>query len=406
MVHRIVLFFATIALAACGGSNDSAEEGAADAEKTSVGEGAEKPAATLEPEPIPNVLSLPRDYPDTWFFAQDLNFFNMVDGKIVILDAAAETRAYKAQLPAGSAASFAYSSSRGEIYVAETIHELRVRGPRHDILFVYDVENLEPLADIELPPKRYQGMPYESSFVLIDEDAFGLIFNFTPAASVTVVDIAKREVVSEIPVPGCAMMFPTGPRGFSTICGNGGMTTIQLDETGNVASEKKTQPFFNIDDDAMYMMNAEHEGVRYFPTYLGHIQPIDFTEAEPKLLERWSLFTDAERAEGRRPGGWQLITNDSKGEFYILVHPDGGEGTHKDPSAEVWVYSMADQRRMRTLQLKHPAISIEATKGEDPYLIALNIDLELDIYDAQTGEWLRKIGGLATETALGLHAVE
>ena len=46
----------------------------------------------LPAQAIPSVESLPADYPDTWIFAHDLNFNSLLDGKILIVDVAAETR--------------------------------------------------------------------------------------------------------------------------------------------------------------------------------------------------------------------------------------------------------------------------------------------------------------------------
>lgn len=409
----VIAVAAAFVLGGCGSGSESASDTqVGNSEAVAAQAGPAQAGATpsqqpgLSPEPIPHVLTLPADYPDTWFFAEDVNFSNMVDGKVVILDAAAGTREYKGQLPAGSAASFAQSWKRHELYVAETIHELRVRGPRHDYLFVYDTETLNPIAQVELPAKRFQGMPFNSSMILIDDDRLALIYNFTPAASVTVVDLEQRKVLSEVQIPGCAMMFPIGSRGFSTICGDARLTTIHLDENGVVASEAKTAPFIDIDNNAMFMMNAEYKGIRYFPTYLGDIQPIDFNSERPKLLKKWSLLTQQERQDGLRPGGWQLIAGDSAGDLYVLVHSGGAEGTHKNPSATVYVYSAKDKKRVRTLTLEKPAISIEVTKGEIPYLIAFSVDMNLDVYDARTGAHLRTLGGMATETAFGLYAVQ
>ncbi|MEL7029991.1 MAG: amine dehydrogenase large subunit, partial [Pseudomonadota bacterium] len=254
-MRRSAACAAVLLLAACdgGGGSETAAPSEQAAEAPAEPEG---PQPALSPEPIPNVLTLPADYPDTWFFAHDLNFNNALDGKIVILDAAAETRAYKGQLPSG-VGTFAWSEPRGELYVAETLHELRVRGERRDILVIYDTETLLPLTEVELPPKRYQGSPYKTAFMLTRNDKFALIYNFTPAASVTVVDLDTRAVASEIPIPGCAMIFPTGASGFSTVCGDGGLTTVTLDEAGAVAAEAQTDAFIDIDDDAMSLMSAE-----------------------------------------------------------------------------------------------------------------------------------------------------
>lgn len=390
-------------LIGCGGRDDSSAT-----PSTGGGEAAEIEAeqATLAAEPIPAVMSLPSEYPKSWFFAHDLNFFNMLDGKIVILDAGAETREYKGQLPAGMAAGFAFSKKRKEIYITETIHERRVRGARHDYLTAYAVESLQPLYEIELPNVRYQGMPYEWATQLIENDRFLLIFNFSPAATVTVVDLEKREVVNQIGVPGCAMIYPTGRRGFSTLCGNGGMTTIKLDENGQVAGETKTETFFDIDHNALFMSGVVINGRGYFPTYLGDMQPIDFAAEDPVLLEQWPLLSADEKASGLRPGGWQFVASNGGDEIFMLIHEQGAEGTHKNPSADVFVYSMTAKKKLRQLTLKTPAISIALTGGETPYLVAFNIDLEIDIYDADSGDWLRKIGGLATETSFAFYSVQ
>lgn len=407
---RTLIFLAVLALgvSACGSGNENGNSGQAAAGASSQTPGASdkkgERKVALAPEPTPHVLSLPADYPETWFFADDIDFPNMVDGKVVILDAAATTREYKGQLPAGMAASFAQSFLRHELYVAETIHEYRVNGPRRDVLTIYDTSTLKPVGRVELPGKRYQGMPYRASMILIDDDRLALVYNFTPAASVTVVDLAARKVLSEIPIPGCAMMYSVGQRGFSTVCGNGGLTTIQLDESGDVVSQHKSPPFIDIDNNAMFLTNAEIGGIRYFPTYKGDIWPIDFRGVQPKILRKWALVNAGERDKGWAPGGWQLITADSAGEFYILMHPNSEEGTHKDPSTHVWVYSPKKKSRVREITLQTPAISIEATRGKEPYLVAFNINMQLDIYNALTGAYVRTIHDAAA-SPFGIYAV-
>lgn len=391
------LAFMAIALGGCE-QNDAANSN--DDLETSI----EGPA--LEIEPLNVVENLPHIYPSNWFFAHDVNFFNMLDGKIVILDAEAGTKEYKGQLPAGQAASFAFSKTNNEIYVAETLLENRVSGERRDILSIYDTASLGVKDRISLPAKRYQGMPFESSFALVDSDKMGLIFNFTPAASVTVVDIPNRRVLSEVPLPGCAMIFPAGIRAFSSVCGDGAIVTISLDAAGAVIDEKRTKPFIDIDNNAMFLKNANIGSVRYFPTYLGDIQPVDFSGGSPKLLEKWPLTDDQERKAGWRPGGWNLISENAAGEIFILMHQQGKEGSHKDPGSELWVFDSKSKKRVRKIELRNPAISIHVTKGKSPRLIAFNVELELDIYDANSGKWSHKIGGLATETSFGLYGVE
>ncbi|MEM9750500.1 MAG: amine dehydrogenase large subunit, partial [Pseudomonadota bacterium] len=349
----------------------------------------------IAPETIPTILTLPKDYPATWFFAHDLNFNNMLDGRLVILDAAAETRNYKGALPSGMAGGFAHSAARGELYISETIHEMRVRGPRKDYLIVYDAETLEPKADIEIPPKRWQGLPADGNLALTNDDQFALVYNFTPASSVTVVDLESREVVSEVPIPGCSMIYPIGERGFSTICGDGGLITVKLDEAGAVASETPTPSFIDIDDDAMMIMGAESGGVLYFPTFQGHLQPVDLSGDTPAVSEKFSIVPEAEKEKNWRPGGWQLVASDADGLVYVLMHEGGKEGTHKDPGAHVWAISPETKARERVLELATPAISIAITPSEPQLLLATNINFAIDVYDLASGELQRTLGGAA-----------
>src|SRR5260370_16854599 len=64
--------------------------------------------------------------------------------------------------------------------------------------------------------------------VLTDDDRFLLIYNFNPAQSVTVVDTNLRKFVREIETPGCALVYPTGPRSLFSVCGDGSLSLLAL----------------------------------------------------------------------------------------------------------------------------------------------------------------------------------
>lgn len=359
----------------------------------------------LEVEPVGRIEQLPAQYPSEWFFAHDLNFTNMLDGKLVLLDAAASTREYKGQLPAGQSASVGFSRARGEIYVAETIHERRVTGKRHDYFTIYDTATLKEKAVIELPPHRLQGMPYQGAFELTQNGRFALVANFTPAASVTVVDLDSRAVASEIEIPGCVLVFSTGPSGFSSLCSDGALMTTQLTDGGQAAGTSRSQPFIDIDNNAMFPQFGMVGGTRYFPTYRGDIQPVDFSSMQPRILPKWSLLSDAERKAGWRPGGWLLMAAHGK-QLFVVMHEGGQEGSHKNPGSQIWVFDATTKKRVRTIELKTPAISIHVTSGRDPRLIAFNAEMGLDIYHAGTGKFSHTIGDLATETSFGFLGVD
>ena len=82
-----------------------------------------------------------------------------------------------------------------------------MRGERTDIVAVYDFENLSPIAEIEIPQK-VEGQPLRRHAGLTGNGRYFLVFNMTPAQSVTVVDVENRTFVGEVSTPGCAVIMP------------------------------------------------------------------------------------------------------------------------------------------------------------------------------------------------------
>jgi methylamine dehydrogenase heavy chain len=86
------------------------------------------------------------------------------------------------------------------------------------------------------------------------------------------------------------------------------------------------------------------------------------------------------------------------------MHPEGKEGSHKDPGVEVWVFDGEAETRVKRISLELPAISISVTRDEEPLLVATNVNMEIDVYDATSGEYLRTLGDFGQETPLILRA--
>ncbi len=376
--------------------------------------------AELAPEPNPNVVVLQEDYPRDWIFVHDTNFMNLIDGKVVVVDVASPNRNYKGAIGAAQFASFVQSTVRPEFYVAETFYARNTRGERTDVITIYDPASLKPTGEILLPGnKRGQVVTQKGTFRLIDDDRLGLVFNFTPAASVTVVDMVKRKVLNEIPIPGCSLIYPAGRLAFSSLCGNGTLATFTIDERGRLQDQVRSEPFFDIDDDPLFMKAAFIDGIAYFPSFKGKVQPVDLSTETPVILEPWSLLPEKKKGFARRlnpknwggkkdwrPGGWQVISGRPDGRIYVLMNPRSYDGSHKDGGAEVWVYDVKARTRIQRIKLKHWGVSIEVTRGDIPYLVVTNADMLLDVYDADSGELVRTIGGGVAETPLVLHAVQ
>jgi len=372
----------TIPLASC---SDESPAGAAATDSSVMDFTGDLPV-----EQIPNVESLPATYPDTWVFAHDLNFNSLLDGKILIVDVAAETRNFKGMIGAGMMGQFQPSRVRSELYTGQTILSRRTHGERTDVLIIFDKSTLEPVDEILLPAKRQQVVTQPNSFQLTDDERIGLVMNFTPAASVTTVDLVERKVLDEIPIPGCNFVFPTGERGFSTICANGGMVTYALNSDGSVNSSARTEPFIDIDADPIFVKNAELNGVTFFPSYKGRIQPIDFSGIKPIILDDWQLVPDDLRTENWRPSGWQVIAAGND-ELFVVMQPNGKEGSHKSGGSEVWVLDPEAQKLVRRIELPDDGLSITVTRSDPPYLVVTNENMALDVFEAQSGKLVRTI---------------
>ena len=359
--------------------------------------------AEIKPEQIGVIEVLPDTYPPHWIIAQDGAFFHMSDGKFIVLDADADDPAdqYKGMFNGSFIAQFYQAKTRPEMYVVETFHSRGHRGDRTDVLTIYDKRSLAPIGDVVIPAKRSSNMPTDFNLQLVDNETIALIYNFTPATSVSVVDVVAREFLGEIPIPGCALVYPMSGRAFASLCADGSMLSVQLDDGGQQASSKRTEPFFDVDSDPLMEKAAIHNGIAHFPTFLGNLYPVDLNGTTPIVGKPWSLVGDEEG--GWRPGGIRVADTDSNGRLYVLMHPDGGDGTHKHPGVEVWVFDTDTKQRVDRIELQLPALTIALTRDTKPLLVATNVEMEIDVYDAASGEHLRTIGNFGQETPFLLH---
>jgi methylamine dehydrogenase heavy chain len=350
----------------------------------------------LPPETIPNVRTLPAQFPGTWAF---LNFSS---DRIEIRDVGSDTRAIEGNLQARDSATLLIASTRPEIYVADTVWSRGTRGTRTDYITVYDTKTLSPTAEIVLPTKRGLITAMEGMFAFTDEERIGLVFNFTPASSVTVVDLVKRKVLSQVEIPGCSLIYPTGQRGFSTLCASGTVLSLTLSADGKVTSRSESKPFNVIDTDPLFTWSATLGGVRYFPTMLGHVQPIDTHGDSATVLPQWSLISAADEAAHWRPSGWQPVAGDGGKALYVLMQPDAREGSYKEPGSEVWVFDVASKSRTRRLRLVHPGSSIALTHTSEPLLLVQSAD-RVDVYGAASGTLIRSLNATGFRTRMTIQ---
>ncbi|MBL8266688.1 amine dehydrogenase large subunit, partial [Steroidobacter sp.] len=225
------------------------------------------------------------------------------------------------------------------------------------------------------------------------------------AQSVTVIDTVSRKSLGEIETAGCALIYPTGPRGFFSLCSDGAALQVHLDDNGQLVSKTRSKILFNPAEDPVTEKGVRDGATWLFATFSGNVLPIDTTGKVPQVRAGWSLLDAAARKESWRPGGIQhLAFHERSKRFYSLMHV-GGADTHKDPGTEIWVYDLAKRTRVQRIVLKDIATSIAVTQDDKPLLFTLFIAApKVQVYDAISGAHQRTIEEIGfTPTTLVTH---
>jgi len=363
----------------------------------------------LQPEQTGTIEKLPEKYPLHWLFVHDGAFFHMLEGRMVVIDPLEKTQPaqFKGMFNISFMGHFVQAATRPELYVAEIFHSRGVRGERTDVITIYDNATLAPVEEIVLPVQKiYMGMPNRYALSLIDDERLLLLFNLTPATSVTVIDIVNRKVLNEVAIPGCSLAFPTGKRGFSSLCSNGGMLSTQLDADGQVILQQRVDAFFDVDKTPVFDHTAIIDGIAYFPGFRGEIHPVDLRGEVAVPGKPWNPVSAEEQQAGWRPGGLTLIDTDADGNFYLIMHQDGMEGTQQGGGEEIWVINPRTRKRVQRIPLQTWGLSLAVTKNSDPLIAVTNVEMNVDIYKVKSGEYLRTISEFGNETPLILHGVK
>lgn len=350
----------------------------------------------LPADPLATVVSLPPASPH-WVWVNDFVFPHMTDGQALLVDG--DSGRYLGMLSTGYGFSRVVLSKDGKVvFSPETYFSRGTRGTRTDVVTLYDPARLAPVGEILIPPKRSSNMPMMGDAELTDDGRFLLIYNFTPAQSVTVVDAQSHKLAGEIETAGCALVYPTGRRSFFSICADGTLLNVRLDNNGRATARVRTAHMFDVAKDPVTEKGVRIGDTWHFVSYGGIMYPLQITKDGGLLLgATWPLLTPAERAEQWRPGGLQqLAAHGGLNRLYSIMHR-GGPETHKDPGKDVWVYDLAKHTRIQQIAMKNPSGSIQVTHDPQPLLFSAFIEsTTLDVYDATTGAWLRSVENVGT----------
>jgi methylamine dehydrogenase heavy chain len=357
--------------------------------------------AEIKPEGLPEAVVLSAVPNPHWVWVSDIVFHHMTDGKSYLVDG--DSGRFLGMLSTGMGfVALELPSDYSQIYSPETYFSRGTRGERTDVITFYDPRNLNPTGEVIIPAKRFISMPTLNNFALTDDDRFLIVYNFTPAQSVSIIDVKERRLVGETTTAGCSLVLPSGIRSFLMMCGDGSLMTVTLNDRGEVTNKQRNDPFFDPKADPVTEKAVRWGDNWIFVSFKGDVYPVDVSGDQPKPGKSWSLFTEAERGDSWRPGGIQhLAVHEASGKLYSLVH-QGGDGTHKDPGQDVWVYDLKTQKQIQKIKLDRFSTSIQVSKDDTPLMFSIFIgDPTLDVYDAFSGKHLRSVNEIGfTPTVL------
>lgn len=376
-------------------------------------------ASDLVPDPLGVIRLLPDGPRDHWVWVSDRLFrhnllFDGDSGRVLgTLDVASSLGG---RIPLTSA-------TLHEFYVVESVYTRGHRGERHDFVTIYDAATLAAKGEIEIPPLAAETGAGVALTAILDGGDVLLVYNQNPS-SVSVADVVGRRLAGTVDVAGCAGVYPTGARSFASLCGDGTVIQVFLDDAGKQQSMHRSEVFFDALEDPVTEKGVRRGQHWLFASFNGRLHEVDFSGAEPQAGEAWSLFSEGERSSGWRVGGVQhLALHARSGRLYSFVHR-GGPGSHKDPGEEIWVYDLASKSRVQTIPVPNllpafvrPLLGIEreslwfralegvlswlpgpgahsmaVTQDAEPLLFVRNADIgALGVIDAMSGTRLREI---------------
>ncbi|MGF6091790.1 amine dehydrogenase large subunit [Pseudomonas sp. 18173] len=317
-------------------------------------------------------------------FVIDVEFDSFVAGRVTVVDP--DQKRILGMVPTGFAAPSTLSHDKKTIYSADIWYSRGTRGTRTDVLTAWDSSTLSPSWEVLIPNKRAESLTQRYSLKPSGDDKFVYVYNFTPSTSVTVVDTQAKAVATEIAIPGCVLDYPIGNRRFASLCGDGSLQVVTLNDQGQETARSRT-PFFDPNAEKLVERAVNVGDTYYFTTTTGTVRGVDFSGDAPKILPSWSLITDEEKKAGWAPGGWQLLAVAPKlNRLYVLMHDAHEPLKWEDPSTLIWAFDLKTQKKVATLEAPAPIWSMQATGDDKPLLLGADVEGGLQIFDLKTNK--------------------
>jgi methylamine dehydrogenase heavy chain len=133
-------------------------------------------------------------------------------------------------------------------------------------------------------------------------------------------------------------------------------------------------------------------GKIWFVAYDGTVYPVDVSSGKAVPGKSWEMFTGSEVKDGWGPGGWAPIAYHRESDRLFVLADQRGPWTHITASGYVLVYDASSGKRVDTITLNHPALTINVSQDASPLLYALdNHSSVLSIFDVNSGRFRQAV---------------
>lgn len=314
----------------------------------------------------------------------DVDFKNPIAGRVVVVDP--KQKRMLGMTTNAFVAPTALSPDNKTLYSANLFYSRGSYGERTDVLVAWDTQTLRPTWEVVLPSKRASLLTEKYALGISADNKLAYIFNLTPSTSVTVVDTESRSVAGEIDISGCVLNYPVGTRGFASLCGDGQLQVVTLDEHGKEVGRNRT-PFFDPDKVRLNERAIANGDTYYFTTTDGEILPVSFADGKTTPLPAWSLVSEQERKQGWAPGGWQVLAlAPGLDRLYALMHDQHSDGKWEDPGTTIWAFDLKTGKKVGVLESPKPVWSLQASSDKAPILVGTDLEGGVQFFDLTTGK--------------------
>lgn len=277
----------------------------------------------------------------------------------------------KGSISTGLIAQMDISMDKKSLYTASTYPKRIVWGPIDAVVQKFDIQTASLAKEMETLPKMAEVSANINSFKLSHNNLYAFVQNATPAASVSVIDLETGKNLLEVPTPGCWAIYPSDDdKRFSSLCGDGTVTSYQLSDDLKSYTATKSDKIFDAVHDPLFITAQRDGDNTYFTSFNGNIYVLNDKQAKVTLVNK---FNYNQGIKGHWvPGGFEILAfNKPSNLLFVAMHPNGHEGSHKDGAKEVWGINMATHKVVTRVKVKDP-ISIAVSQTPSPVLFTLS----------------------------------